>query len=87
MLFVAMTAIVHLEIHNYTGNNLHIQWLSDRDMPAYVRGDGYLEDGSKSAGHAWVVDGIIKYEIPIYDKPYNPFDPIIWASAHTYRVG
>lgn len=74
--FVGMSCYSNLEIHNYTGNNAHTM-VFDRDMPAYVRGDGYLEDGSKSAGHAWVVDGIIKYEIPIYDKPYNPFDPII----------
>lgn len=64
------------KLHNYTGNNAHTM-VFDRGMPAYVSGVGYLADGSKSAGHAWVVDGIIKYDIPIYDKPYNPWNPII----------
>lgn len=65
-----------LECHNYTGNNAH-RMVFDRRMPAYVSGDGYLANGSKDGGHAWVVDGIIKYEIPIYDRPYNPWNPII----------
>ena len=62
------------ELHNYTGNNAHTM-VFDRKMPAYVSGVGYLADGSKDGGHAWVVDGIIKYNLPIYDKPYNIFDP------------
>lgn len=64
------------ELHNYTGNNAHTM-VFDRGMPAYVSGNSYLADGSKYGGHAWVVDGVIKYDIPIYDKPYNPFNPII----------
>lgn len=72
--FANMGVYSNLERHNYTGNNAHTM-VFDRGFPAYVRGDGYLADGSKSAGHAWVVDGIIKYDLPIYDKPYNIFDP------------
>ena len=63
-----------IELHNYTGNNAHTM-VFDRRMPAYVSGVGYLANGSKKGGHAWVVDGIIKYDVPIYDNPYNPFDP------------
>lgn len=58
--------------HNYTGNNAHTM-VYDRGMPAYVSGNGYLTNGLKDGGHAWVVDGIIKYDIPIYDSPYNPW--------------
>ena len=72
--FVGMSCYSNLEIHNYTGNNAHTM-VFDRRMPAYVSGVGYLANGSKKGGHAWVVDGIIKYDVPIYDKPYNPFDP------------
>lgn len=72
--FERMHCYSSLGKHNYTGNNAHTM-VFDRKVPTYVSGVGYLADGSKSAGHSWVVDGIIKYDLPIYDKPYNIFDP------------
>lgn len=62
-------------VNNYTGNNAHTM-VYDRGMPAYVSGVGYLTNGSKAEGHAWVVDGIIKYNVPIYDRPYDPWNPL-----------